>query len=201
MLTTAQARAKLAAAGAKPNRRKSVPLLKGRTPRMIGCMILAIDAPEGFAVFDRGELVRSGEIERHESGQALMQCSAAIGIAKMQGMEAVLVVEKEIRIPGRPFGGGRTLWQAQWKKAANEAKMATRIVRVPVSTWRAVVLGNGRLKHNDARAREARIAAGVLDGPVDSDDEAAAICIGLWARDSQAVFEAIPESKRRMVGG
>jgi hypothetical protein len=50
----------------------------------------------------------------------------------------------------------------------------------PIQTWRAFVLGNGRMPKREAKTRAIQVCA-QLGWKVRSDDEAEAACIWIWA--------------------
>jgi len=72
-----------------------------------------------------------------------------------------------------------------------------RIVRVNTQTWRKAVLGMNARAGHDALKAAARARALTLVGRDVGDDEADAICIGVWASYAEDVAEVVPKRWRR----
>ena len=166
------------------------------------CVVLAIDPGKvsGWAVLARGVLTASGTARTHVDRRDAV--SSATRTAHEASLPVIVVGEQWT--PGGKFAGARTmaglgaqwgLWQAAFEELAVPKR---RVLRVHTQTWRAAILGGGfgvKTAEWDARAqRRASQTAGVH---VDDDNEADAICIGLWAARAAKVGDVVPKRKAR----
>ena len=179
------------------------PLQPTYTPH--ACVILAIDPGEvsGFAIFAYGVPKQSGIVRARDSLGRNFIVGSAVEMARSYKQPLVVVAEKwPLRVSGgagwRPAGAPRESW-GMWLVAINDAAIPKRrIVRVQVGQWSAAILGNRQLKTEARRARSIALAKSRF-GRVASHDEAAAICVGLWASHAPEVGKALP--KRRAQKG
>lgn len=165
------------------------------------CVVLAIDPGRisGWAVFVDGEYTASGVAKRHQD--RLEAATMAVVAAEQWHLPLVVVGEKWT--PGGKFAGARTMaglgasW-GLWTAVLEEAEIPkARMIRVHTQTWRARVLGGGwgvRTAEWDRRARMR--ASAVVGSDVWDDNEADAICIGLWARLAPEVEAKLPKKRR-----
>ena len=123
-------------------------------------------------------------------------------LALIAGLPCVLVLERPFgQARGKARGGsdkGRELWRACWRECGGVMK---RILSVYPSVWRSQALGKGygSAARGDARAREQVVANKIkLDaeavGMTDAgEDEAPAICIGVWSAHAGVVGAVLPK--------
>jgi hypothetical protein len=159
------------------------------------CVILAIDTARrsGWSVWVKGQLLRWGEtdvlIDRHV-GQI---CEGALAHGLVDGLPVFLVLEK-------PFAGvDQGQYRGNWKAAFLEAGgTLRRVVQVAPATWRARVLGGGasRAKRDYVRKLEADVARWWTKTMTIGPDEAAAICIGAWARLCGEIGKRMPKKRK-----
>lgn len=164
------------------------------------CVVLAVDTAKnsGVALFARGRLVTSGELQKNADAKLRAFCEVAIAAAEIAGVPCVLVLEKPPRFVYRGrtastmvgLGAAREAWERAWRDAGGKA---ARIVRVEPGPWRRAVLGTS--KHvAELEMRRAQIEIGTHAHAIGAD-EAAAVCIGVWACKAGEVLAAMP--KRR----
>jgi hypothetical protein len=165
------------------------------------CVILAIDPGKvsGWSIFVDGNCFGSGVAKTHEH-RAL---AVKIALAYAETSVRPLVVVGEVWTPGGKFAGARTMagLGAQWGlwlaalEAAGVAK--ARVLRVKTQTWRAKVLGGGwgiTKAQWDARSQRRAALELCTPGPVD-DNEAEAVCIGIWATRAAEVARKLPAKR------
>lgn len=170
---------------------------------MIGahrCVILAIDPGKtsGWALFVDGEYTASGIAKKH--AERLEAATMATVAADQWHLPLVVVAEKWT--PGGKFAGARTMaglgasW-GLWTAALEEAEIPkARVLRVNTQTWRARVLGGGWGVKTEEWDRRARLRATAEAGSdVFDDNEAEAICIGVWARMAREVEAKLPKKR------
>lgn len=170
---------------------------------------LAVDPGDhcGCAIYDHGTYYDSGVGDGYDVEFIRKWIERGVFVADKRELPLVLVLEKP-PAGGRPYKGTnrsplgaasvigcRKLWRRQWGRHADT--VARYVVDVFPSSWRSAVLGTlinpqGRErlraaveKHNDA-TRAAKF----------SQDEAAAICIGVWASNAAEVAAVLPEKLR-----
>lgn len=179
-----------------PKRKK---VKEAPAPLPWACAIIAVDtaANSGWAITYRGEYDHSGEVDTTDECQLL----ELVKYAARQDTPVVLVLEAPYgghKHPGEvatlvALGMARERWERAWK--AN-GQAASRIVRVQPSTWRAAVLGRiTRMKTPELRKVEARVAK-EWTGLDCGQDEAAAVCIAIWATKAAEVGHVIGERAR-----
>lgn len=203
-------------AAQKASRRRTVAINRAKRAALmrqplllapIDCVVLAVDPPEGWAIFLRGALVAYGAVEPHESEPVFLAALNAIKLALRSRSEIMMCIEKPIttgRFRGNLRGGSRALWSAQFKKACREEGVPSYIWNTPVGHWRAKLFGKVALKGEEFRRHEASIAASLADAPIwdgsmPNTGINAAICIGAVASRSPVVFELIPKTRRRLM--
>jgi hypothetical protein len=160
------------------------------------CLVLAADTAQrsGYSMWLSGTLLESGEFDLvREPFRVQVICEQALDRARAAGVKAVLVLEA-------PFlGTSQGQWRGAWRLAwAQSGGVASRVVQVHPSRWRARVLGNGMhaAKREVARKFEQRVAEQTAGYPV-GEDEAPAIMIGLWATRAGEVGKKLePRSKK-----
>lgn len=154
------------------------------------CAVLAVDPGEssGWAIYVHGGLVASGECDvfGHDPEWVIGSFLACEG-------PHVVVVERPFMVrfgTQVAVGAGDVIW----RRHAERAGLGRRIVRVYPATWRARVTGMSNAKREAARAVEQEHAARVAGRAV-GPDQAAAICIGLWAIRAGEVAAKIPKKR------
>lgn len=169
------------------------------------CVILAIDPGKasGWAIFVAGESGESGvartRIDRRDA------CVLASDVAEVRKLPLVVVAEKWT--PGGKFAGARTMaglgaqW-GLWLAAIEEAEIPkARIIRVHTQTWRAATLGGGWGIKSDEWDWRAKACVSRETGVLITDDnEADAICIGLWAIRAGEVGAKMPKRAAKKAG-
>lgn len=188
---------------------------KARLPASLrpwDCVILAADSAttSGWAIWLRGRYFSSGEVGL-KLGAITDVVSVALGLARREGLLAVLVLEKPFgQKKGRAFGGsgkGRELWQAVW---VDQGGAKCRVVQEYPSVWRKWVLPKGMASASRTAVRpvEQQVALSLVlrEGvePVSGglrlgEDEAPAICMGKWATCAGRVGAVLPARQRRTV--
>jgi Holliday junction resolvasome RuvABC endonuclease subunit len=107
-----------------------------------------------------------------------------------QPLQVIFQYGKKQLLPGnQPFTTPNAdqiiLWKLEGALEALAANAKIPTLSVPVRTWRAAVLGSGKLSRNEAKSAAKlyceRIGAGKLN-----EDEAEAVCIGIYGATSQA---------------
>lgn len=173
--------------------RRKKPLPVPTSFRAHACVVLAIDPGQtsGWAISVRGELISSGECSIDNSIAVSGVCKQAREAAIAHALPAVLVLEK-------PFGGSvqtitgigqrRGAWRAQWIAAGGNK---TKQVNVGTSTYRSKVLGAGNLDRAAARPLEQALAASRVGRGDVGPDQAAAVCINVWAAKAPEVAAKI----------
>lgn len=164
-----------------------------------GCwrlVLLCIDPGRrsGWSLWCLGGLVASGEVDVLDPAQVDGVVQEALLLARSMVLPAVLVVEQPAyRAVGNP-GPSRPIWRSAWKRLGGVQK---RHVPVSPSAWRSRVLGRGMGSASRAAARhdEQNLARHLTRRDVGAD-EAPAICIGLWARRSEATVAVLPSGIR-----
>lgn len=164
---------------------------------MHDCVILAIDpgARSGWSISARGKYRDSGVAIRHE--QRFDACNQAVRLAAAESLPLVVVAEKWTH--GGPYGGPRTMcglgksW-GLWCAALEMAWIPkSRVLRVYTQTWRHRVfpgqsVATKRAEWDALIRTRAEIDSGKT---IESDDEADAICIDIWARDAVPVGKKV----------
>jgi hypothetical protein len=167
------------------------------SPTPHDCWLLCVDTAEvsGWSIWRNGNLDSHGEMNvlRH-SPEALLRDV----FVRSSGEPVVLVLEKPFF--GTSQGQYIGLWKYYFLQVFGQARRR-RIVSVYPSQWRARVLpsGGGRRDRDSARRQERAIAALEVDCRPIGDDEAAAICIGLWARLAGEVAAKLPKKITKAV--
>lgn len=174
---------------AKKNSKIQLPLSEVPHP----CTILAVDPGEdsGWSLWSRGVLRAHGHC-------SVWDTEALTAVIGQLYWPRVAVVERPFRVR---FGTQTNIGTADriWRHHLEVAGLGRRIVRVYPSTWRSRALGSGyaNARRDDARARELVVAAELAGAPVEHPDEAAAICIGAWARTATEVWDKLPKRAQR----
>lgn len=148
------------------------------------CVVLAIDPGKasGWAVFVCGRCVASGVASGHD-GRMLAVELADVEAARAK-LPLVVVAEKWSAggwASHTAMIGLGASW-GDWRTALGIGGVpASRVVRVLPQTWRARVIGSPRGARSDALKRMSMMRAAKEVGHVADDNEADAICIGIWA--------------------
>jgi hypothetical protein len=164
--------------------------------------LLAIDGARssGWAVYFAGKLLSSGTVDLHSH-----DIDAVVELAlggpdrdKARMRSTVMVIEKPWNSGHMSaavgLGGAIGVWRRQWVLAGGSER---RIERVHAMTWRARILGAARgLTREQWKALAVARARALFPGAVNSDDQAEAILIGLWASFSARVLSRFPKSVR-----
>lgn len=172
------------------------------------CVILAIDpgAVSGWAVFIRGERRSSGRIPEREPATLRLNRHDVVMMAKdaadNENLPLVVVAEKwtaggwasHLTLVGLGAAWG------EWRAALDRWGVPKRrVVRVYSQTWRAAVIG-GRQRSTEKWKASARLVAQAQCRTLAiDDDQAEAICIGLWALRAEAVAKVLPKPRKRKV--
>lgn len=161
-----------------------------------GCwrlVLLCVDpgTRSGWSLWLCGGLVASGEVDALEQAEVDRVVTECLGLARCMDVPAVMVLEKTWSgRQGQASGPSRPIWRRAWKRGGGVQK---RVVGVYPATWRSRVLGAGmgKARRGTARAAERGLARHLTRRDV-GVDEAPAICIGLWARRSEATVAVLP---------
>lgn len=144
-----------------------------------------------------GGLIRSGAVHPREAYGPVHTAVVGTGSAPL-----VVVAERWTRhgMHAEAYGGLVGAWKA-WQWALETAGVhAKRIVRVYPQTWRAAVLGRGNLRTEEARRLSVEHAMRRCHMETEpGHDEAAAVCMLVWAIHSSDVMKAAkytPRAKR-----
>lgn len=169
------------------------------------CVVLAIDpgAKSGWAYFVRGDLIAWGVGNTHVDRMAAAIC--ALDCARVAGLPLVVVGERWMasRRPGADkrmnpatLAGLGASW-GRWEAALEEAGVPkARVMRVAQSIWKARIVGSAWTKHDDTiRAIRNRVAALRCSEIYATDDEFAAMGIGLWAIRAGEVAAKLPKPR------
>ncbi len=175
-----------------PRAKRKPKLAPSFTPH--DCAILAVDPGEtsGWAIYNRGVLHECGECDVFSEAP-----SRVIDYLKTFPAPHLVVVERPFMVrfgTQVAVGAGDVIW----RRAAERAGLRNRITRVYPATWRARVTGKSSAKREEARAAEqarAERETGMSCGP----DEAAAVCIGLWAIRAGEVAAKLPKRRAKQV--
>lgn len=171
---------------------------------------LCVDAGEhcGVAIYDHGVYFDSGHGDGYDPTFIAHWIGTAVFVAQQRELPLVLVTERppaggrafKGRTPAGPASveGSRKLWKKLWHK--HTETVTRRQVFVYPATWRAAVLGTlinpqprERLRASVEKWNNASRAADM------SQDEAAAVCIGVWASNAQRVAKVLPQRLRLCV--
>ena len=180
-----------------PKRRKRAPAqTAGYSWAAHRCVLLAVDPGEtsGWAVFLSGSLVASG----HGSGMSPRNCAVAMALDLRtdHGLPLVVVAESW-PLRWRPAGAPREAW-GMWLTAIADVVPKRRIVRVQVGRWSAKILGSCALTTEARRARSVAVARARTGLAITSHDEAAAVCLGLYAVRCPEVGRVLPKRRAPM---
>lgn len=181
--------------------------------RDLPCVVLAVDpgATSGWAltyVLPGEPYLRTWSYAVAETWQdRSFAADQAHVIACTTGLPLVVVAEtwRNTRPKGgRPFPMSTAVGLgAQWGKWLAEIERldvpAKRILRVDTGTWGQAVLGRSRLTTEQRRVASMLRARAVLGRDV-THDEAAALCIGLWALRAEATAKAIGKRELKRLG-
>jgi len=164
--------------------------------------VIAVDPGKvsGWAIFRHGTYMTSGLLKRTDNVGMSEVADTAVALAKSLGVPAVLVLEYH------PWAGtgnaragleaAREAWRIAWRQAGGHVG---KVVNANVATWRGNVLGVTRgpmvLLYEREHARRLTRKADV------SQDEAAAIGIGVWASRAGEVGAVLPKSARESLEG
>lgn len=159
-------------------------------------VIVAVDTAEnsGWSLWEPGFLSSWGEINVLRDVEALDNLLAyAVSKAAALGVPCVLVLEQPFA--GNEQGQYRGTWKSAFVRAGGKAN---RIVGVYPPTWRTRVLGGGwgSKPRDEVRPFEQLVAKRIAYGATLRPDEAAAVCIGLWAIHAGEVGQKLPRSRR-----
>lgn len=170
------------------------------------CVILAVDAGRvsGWSVFVSGSPVAAGH------GDVPAVCRYAIKDVIKAAVETglpVVVAAESWPLRWRPNGAPREAW-GMWLASLDGMVPKRRIVRVQVGRWSAKILGSCALSTAQRRQRSVAVAGASLlragwpartlsSVPEWSHDEAAAVCIGLWASHAAEVGRVLPKGRAK----
>lgn len=171
-----------------------------RSGRPWAAVILSVDTAtlSGWSIRTAGTQREIGEVDTVRESELQHIVRWAMRAARELGWPLVLVLE-------RPWGGthavveslgaARERWLKVWRDCGQPK---SRVVRVHVATWRAVMLGRHWLKakREHVRAYEKCLAEGFL-GEELGHDESAAVLIGMWAERAAVVGQLIGARRRR----
>jgi len=171
--------------------------LEGLPRPPLPCVILSIDSGKqsGWAIRKRGKLVDSG------TAVTWKDRSRVVSLAQEHESKlSPLIVVFEDWSPGgwkshkTMFGMGvpKGRW-LEWLDVANHP--GSRVTKVQVGEWRRWILGK---RYTNAKREQIKPVAiahvkSVESKVVMSDNEAEAICIGLWAERAQEIYELLPK--------
>lgn len=158
--------------------------------------VLAIDTAQcsGWAIYLHGDLVSRGEIDML-TPTGLSEANDVCLLALSYSAPGVLVFERPFR--GTSQGGYIGAWRSAWVAAGGRKRAQ---IGVYPATWRARVLGSPCMTREAARAAEQRRALKETLGMPVGPDEAAAVCIGLWAIRAGEVGAVLPKRPLKRVG-
>lgn len=166
-------------------------------------VVLAVDCASrsGWAICVVGKLCASGELDTLNTPAIEAVVAQALERAVTLGRPCVLVLEdiwggSVSTIAG--LGAARERWLAVWRALAGKVGHKGKVVRVPVSTWRAAILGEGygSAERDQARPVEQSMARGIKGSAV-GPDEAPAICLGRYGAQAGDVGKVIGERARK----
>lgn len=178
-------------------------------------VVLAIDPGSrrsGWSVWCGGKVRAHGTVTELDPEQIDNTWLKAVMIASMLDDAPIVVVIEQpppatVIYSGRGAAGIASVFAAVgvWKSSAKRWGIPARaIVRVRVSTWRSQALGKGygggmarelvHLAEAHVALRECKRAE--LPSP-DTEDAAAAVCIGLWGSHAEAVKTAAEGRRKR----
>jgi hypothetical protein len=158
------------------------------------CVILAIDPAKlsGWCLMVCRDYALSGIGNTHEARTSVVRLAKTS--AEANGLPLVVVAETWSR--GGPFGGARSMaglgagW-GRWDEAIlAEIGKGYPLVRVLPQVWRAATFGAGGTSEA-LKLRSKTFATTIAGRVVDSDDEADAIGIAVWARNAGEVGEEL----------
>lgn len=156
--------------------------------------VLAIDPGEvsGWAIWQRGQLVRAGAIE-DVFGPLVVELVQHFA-TRYQGPH-VAVVERPFRVR---FASQTSIGAADaiWRRRLEEARI--RFVRVYPSSWRSRVLGKGwgNASRDLARAKEQEVACAIAGVASIHPDAAPAVCMGQWGSFAGETLAVLPKRVR-----
>lgn len=171
------------------------------------CVLLPIDPARvsGYGILHSGKLLVSGAssddlVFRHVVEQAKAE-------AVERGLPLIVVAEtwtagrdgRDARMRIQTVLGLGAAWQ-RWASALSEVGIPkSRILRVNMMSWRAKVLG-GPMARTTAewKALACRFVRARFGLETVTDDEAEALCIGVWASHAGRVGAAIRRAGRRV---
>lgn len=179
------------------------------------CVLITVDTAErsGWAITVRGKSVEWGEVDMLRPERSTWLPAAAIcpvatassvcALAALLGAQHKLPLVLVYELPfGGQYQGG---WSGSWKAAFMAAGgVKSRMRGVQASCWRARVTGLGQATRDVARrgdmARAQREVA-AIHGAADwtkvelGGDEAAALCMAVYARHAGEVGKLLPKPK------
>ncbi len=172
---------------AKPKKQRLAPTYEPHD-----AAILAVDPGEtsGWAIYNRGVLQESGECDVFSDAP-----SRVIEYLKTFAALHLIVVERPFMVrfgTQVAVGAGDVIW----RRCAERNGLRSRIVRVYPATWRARITGMSSAKREVARAAE-QVRAVQETGASCGPDEAAAVCIGLWAIRAGEVAAKLPKKRAK----
>lgn len=179
--------------------------------RDLPCVLMAVDPGKtsGWALWTgKGWETGVADYWKTRAGTCL-----DAGMWAHETQRPLVVVAETWRVSGGGKQGreGRASWNsatiaglgAQWGLWLAELQRLDvperRIVRVDTGTWGQAVLGRSRMTTEQRRAASRLRARAVLGRDV-THDEAAALCIGLWALRSEKVAKAIGARELKRLG-
>lgn len=160
-------------------------------------VILAIDTAQvsGWCSMQLGRVLGSGEFDvlAHPTSPADL-CKRVLEYAGDRSLPCVLVYERPFR--GTSQGQYVGLWKAAWV-ASGGRKQA--MVGVYPATHRSRVLGGryASAKREVVKHAEMQMATGVTGKHEVGPDEAAAVCIALWAAHAGEVVDRLPKRRKK----
>ncbi|MCC6649097.1 MAG: hypothetical protein IT374_26450 [Polyangiaceae bacterium] len=178
-----------------PKRRKRAPA-QPAAYQPHECAILSIDPGEvsGWALLVTGLVCASGTA----AGSTERASAIARAVNKAHFWSRPLVVVAETwprRMRGGVPTGALSAWSLWRESLAESGIPKRRVVRVHVGRWSAAILGGAALTTEQRRARSIARARHETARESIDHDEAAAICIGIYASRSPEVAKVLP--KRR----
>jgi hypothetical protein len=163
----------------------------------LDAVIFAVDTAQvsGWCSMLHGVVLGHGEVDvLNQTDTPEYLCRRMVNYATDRSLPSVLVYERPFR--GTSQGQYVGLWKAAWV-AAGGRKAA--MVGVYPATHRARVLGGkyASAKREVVKQAEIRLAAGVTGQRDVGPDEAAAVCIALWASHAGEVADKLPKRRRK----